>query len=116
MSASSRAISRNASPTACVPAEQAVVMAPTVPTWFKYRQGKAEPAGENSLKVTAPNVPVAYLNIRQAENANWWGILRLAADGPDTAVTEPEFTTPGEAWGAAFELYRNHVVIGPPGG
>jgi hypothetical protein len=84
-----------------------------LPTWFKYRQGKAEPVGENALKLTAPNVPEATISIRAAENGNWHGMLRTSAEGPETAATQPEFVTPGEAWGAAFELYRNYVVVGP---
>ena len=37
--------------------------------------------------------------------------LRLAADGPDVATTGATFDNPGDAWAAAFELYRSHVVI-----
>jgi hypothetical protein len=87
-------------------------MEPILPTWFKYRQGKAEPAGENVLKLIAPNLIDAFVGIRSRENGNYQGIFRTAAEGPDVAVTEPEFVTPGEAWGAAFELYRNQVVTG----
>jgi hypothetical protein len=87
-------------------------MEPILPTWFKYRQGRAEPAGENVLKLTAPNLPDAFISIRAAENGNWQGIYRTVADGPDVSVTQPEFVTPSEAWGAAFELYRNYVVVG----
>lgn len=87
-------------------------MEPILPTWFKYRQGKAEPAGPNVLKLTAPNLPEAFIAIRAAENGNYLGVFRTKADGPDVAVTQPDFVSPGEAWGAAFELYRNYVVIG----
>jgi hypothetical protein len=88
-------------------------MEPILPTWFKYRQGKAEPAGENTLKLTAPNLPEAYVAIRAAENGNYQGVFRRSVDGSDEAVTQPEFVTQEEAWGAAFELYRNRVVVGP---
>jgi hypothetical protein len=84
----------------------------TLPTWFKYRQGKAEPAGENTVKLGAPNLPEATIGIRTAENGNWQGVLRSGAEGQETATTQPEFVTPSEAWGAAFELYRNYVVVG----
>jgi hypothetical protein len=87
-------------------------MEPILPTWFKYRQGKAEPAGSNVLKLTAPNLPEAYIAIRAAENGNYQGVYRTAVDGPDVAVTQPDFVTPGEAWGAAFELYRTQIVVG----
>jgi hypothetical protein len=84
-----------------------------LPTWFKYRQGKAEPVGENAVKLTAPNLPETTIGIRAAENGNWRGVLSTSVEGPETATTQPEFVTPSEAWGAAFELYRNYVVIGP---
>jgi hypothetical protein len=82
------------------------------PTWFKYRQGRADPAGERAFKLTAPNLPEAFISIRLAENGNWQGAVRTKADGPEVAITQPEFTTPGEAWEAAFELYRSYVVVG----
>jgi len=87
-------------------------MEPILPTWFKYRQGKAEPAGTNVLKLTAPNLPEIFIAIRQAENRSYHGVFRTSADGSDLAVTRPDFATPGDAWGAAFELYRNRIVVG----
>jgi hypothetical protein len=87
-------------------------MEPILPTWFKYRQGKAEPAGTNVLKLTAPNLPEAFVAIQAAENGNYQAVFRTTADGSDVAVTQPHFVTAGDAWGAAFELYRNHVVVG----
>jgi hypothetical protein len=87
-------------------------MEPNLPTWFKYRQGKAEPAGENVLKLTAPNLSEAFVGIRQAEDGHYHGVYRTTADGEDSAVTGTNFNSPGDAWGAAFELYRNHVVTG----
>src|SRR5947209_19522568 len=88
-------------------------MEPILPTWFKYRQGKAEPAGADALKLTAPNLPEAVIAIRTAENGNYQGVLRAAAEGPEVAVTQPEFVTPGEACGAAFGLYRDYSVARP---
>jgi hypothetical protein len=87
-------------------------MEPIIPTWFKYQQAKAEPAGTNVLKLTAPNLSEAFIAIRTAENGNYQGVFRTTVDGPDVAVTQPEFVTQVEAWGAAFELYRNRVVVG----
>lgn len=86
-------------------------MQPILPFWFKQRQCKAEPAGnDHLLKVTGPNLGEAYVGIRQAENQRWCGLLRWAADGPDVAVTEPEIDAIQDAWDAAFELYRTHVI------
>ena len=91
-----------------------VFMETILPTWFKYRQGKAEPAGQDVLKLTAPNLPEAFVAIRDAEKGKYQGVLRIAADGPEIAVTQPVFATRGDAWGAAFELYRDQIVVGPP--
>jgi hypothetical protein len=84
-----------------------------LPTWFKYRQGKAEPAGDHTYRVTAPNLSEAFVSIRALENGQWQGTVRLSADGPDLAVSEPVPGGAGQAWDAAFELYRHHVVFGP---
>jgi hypothetical protein len=86
-------------------------MEPILPTWFKYRQGKAEPAGTDTLRLTAPNLQEAFISIRQGEHQCWSAHLRLATDGPDAAATEPEFEDRNEAWAAAFELYRTRVVV-----
>jgi len=80
------------------------------PTWFKQRQGKAEEAGENTYRLTGPNLREAFISIRRADNGLWAASLRYALDGPEIAATEPEIPTIFEAWEAAFEVYRNHVV------
>ena len=86
-------------------------MHPDPPFWFKQRQCKAEPAGNDTmLKVTGPNLGEAFLRIEKTENAGWKAALRVAAEGPDVDATEPEIATPKEAWDAAFELYRLHVI------
>ena len=85
-------------------------MEPILPSWFKQRQAKAEPAGTDTYRLTAPNLGEAFISIRRADNGRWSAALRLAADGPDVAVTEPTFDQPADAWEAAFELYRAHVV------
>jgi hypothetical protein len=86
-------------------------MQPILPFWFPLRQGKAEPVGEDCYRLTAPNLPPAFIQIRQAENSRWAASVRLGQDGPDLASTAPEFSTQNEAWAAAFELYRQQLVI-----
>jgi hypothetical protein len=81
------------------------------PTWFKQRQAKAEPAGENTYRLFGPNLPECFLSIRRGANGKWYGALRCEAEGPDIAVTEPVFDQEYEAWEAAFELYREYVVV-----
>jgi hypothetical protein len=81
---------------------------PITPFWFKQRQCKAEPAGEQALKVSGPNLGEAYLSVRP-DNGNWKATLRLLPDGPDVATAD----APNEraAWDAAFELYREQVIV-----
>ena len=88
-------------------------MPPTVlPSWFKQRQCKAEPAGsDHVLRLTGPNLGEAFISIRPTDNQRWQAALHLAPDGADVAVTEPELETPRDAWDAAFELYRTHVIV-----
>jgi hypothetical protein len=85
-------------------------MTPTFPFWFKQRQARAEAVAENYYRVTGPNLREAYVGIRQVDN-RWQAFLRFTQDGPDAATTEPRFSTPQDAWDAAFELHRNGVVL-----
>ena len=84
-------------------------MNPHPPMWFKQRQCKAEPA-DGLLKVTGPNLGEAFLHVAQEDSKLWKAGLRLQADGPDLASTAPEIDSQAEAWEAAFELYRVHVI------
>jgi hypothetical protein len=86
-------------------------MQPILPFWFKQRQCKAEPAGEGVLRVSGPNLGEAFLVIRHAGNGRWQAALRTAADGHDVTATDPEIESAQDAWEAAFELYRNHVIV-----
>ena len=81
-----------------------------VPFWFKQRQAKAEPAGDHTYRVTGPILPETFLRIRRGENGKWAAALSMSAEGPDTAATPAEFETEENAWEAAFELYRQHVI------
>lgn len=85
-------------------------MTPIPPFWFKQRQAKAEPTGENQLKLTGPNLPEAFIHVRQ-DQGKWAAGVRLTPEGTDVAGTEPEFPSPQVAWDAAFELYRRSVII-----
>jgi hypothetical protein len=81
------------------------------PFWFPARQGKAEEAGPDTYRLTGPNLREAYISIRQDAPGRWSAHLRFTADGPDTAATPPDFVSAYEAWEAAFELYREEVVV-----
>jgi hypothetical protein len=82
-----------------------------LPSWFKQRQGKAEPAGDNVYRLTGPNLRPADIGVRADGGGKWSAFLRFDPDGPDAAATEPLFETAFDAWEAAFELYRTRVVV-----
>jgi hypothetical protein len=86
-------------------------MEPILPSWFKQRQGKAEKVDDDTYRLAAPILPESYISIRRGERGLWSAALRAQADGPDVAATAAEFDNRGDAWGAAFELYRTHVVV-----
>ena len=87
-------------------------MSPVPPFWFKQRQCQAEPAGDDhTLKVTGPNLGEAFLHIGRGENNRWRAAMRRTADGPEVAATEAELDNTSDAWEAAFELYRTHVIV-----
>jgi hypothetical protein len=83
----------------------------TVPFWFQQRQGKAEPAGTNAYQLTAPNLKPALISIANGDNGLWSAALALEKGGPSLAATSAEYPSPQAAWEAAFELYRQHIVI-----
>jgi hypothetical protein len=82
-----------------------------LPTWFKQRQGKAEPAGPDIYRLSGPNLREGWIAIRRAEDGRWSAGLRFTADGPDDLSTQSTVETPGEAWDQGFELYRTAVVV-----
>lgn len=84
---------------------------PITPFWFKQRQCKLEQqGGDQLLKVTGPNLADAFLRI-QAGPPQWTATLRFAPDGPDVATAVAEFPSAHAAWNAAFELYRQKVIV-----
>jgi hypothetical protein len=84
---------------------------PILPFWFKQRQARAETAGPDTYRLTAPNLPEAFITIRQDSEGRWGAALRRAANAPDVAVTNTAYASPGDAWEAAFELYRRDLVV-----
>ena len=87
-------------------------MQPIPPFWFKQRQCKAEPVGDdNTLKITGPNLGEAILHVGRGENNRWRATMRQTADGPEVAAAEAESDNAADAWEAAFELYRVHVIV-----
>jgi hypothetical protein len=86
-------------------------MAVIVPSWFKGRQGKAEEVRPGLVKLNAPNLREWYLGIRRLDMGGWLTFLRIEPDGADTVAVEVDRMLEQEAWDAAFEVYRNQVII-----
>jgi hypothetical protein len=86
-------------------------MQPIVPSWFKQRQAKAEPAGDGVFRLTGPNMAEAFITIRKGENGLWQAALLQSPSGPELDATAFTSETPVDAWNAAFELHRVHLVV-----
>jgi hypothetical protein len=87
-------------------------MAVTVPSWFKGRQGKAEEVAPGLVKTSAPNLKEWYVGLDRLPDGRWLAHVRETADGPDAATQELDASLAEyEAWEAAFEVYRNVVII-----
>lgn len=81
------------------------------PFWFKQRQCKAEPQGDNMLKASGPNLGEAFLHVAQGDGGLWKAGVRLTADGEDVAASPADYPDQRHAWEMAFELYRNYVIV-----
>jgi hypothetical protein len=81
-----------------------------LPTWFKGRQGKGEPAGDNLYKLSGPNLVEGYIGIRGSDGA-WQAFVVRTPDGEDVDASHTPLTSTYEAWEAAFELFRRHFVV-----
>jgi hypothetical protein len=86
-------------------------MAVTVPSWFKGRQGKADEVGPGLLKLTAPNLKEWIIGIRRHADGRWTAFLRDTPEGTDTVAVELDAVPEYDAWEAAFEVYRNRVIV-----
>ena len=85
-------------------------MTPDLPFWFKQRQLKAEETATGTFKVTGPNAPEAVIGVRMTDDLHWQAFVRKA-DGTELAASAPTLPNAREALGAAFELYRETVVV-----
>ena len=86
-------------------------MAIVTPFWFKQRQAKAEEAGPDLVRVSGPNLKEAIVGIRKGDDGLWTAFMRSSVDGPDVYATPATLDTAYAAWEAAFEIYRNQMVI-----
>ena len=86
-------------------------MQPIPPFWFQQRQAKMEPAGTSTFRLMAPNQGEAFIFVERVDNGLWSAGLKTTADGPAVVKSEPIWETEEDAWAAAFELYRNEVIV-----
>lgn len=90
-------------------------MVPVVPFWLLQRQVKVEPVRDDALRLSAPNLPVYEVAIRPEADAAWSAALyRLPNSGAESlliAESAPGLESQEAAWAAAFELYRQHVIV-----
>lgn len=84
---------------------------PIIPGWFKGRQLNLEVSGDDCFMVSGPNMPETLIGIRQNEKGFFQAYLKESTEGEDTAKTEPDFTAKYHAWEAAFELYRQEMIL-----
>ena len=80
-----------------------------IPSWFKYLQGVAEPAGDHCFRLKTPLVSESFIRI-ESENGHWLASVYGSADGTAVRKTETLFDSEMDAWNAAFELYRSEKV------
>jgi hypothetical protein len=86
-------------------------MQPVPPFWFQQRQGKMDAAEGNAFRLIAPNQGEAFIFVERADNGLWSAGLRTASDSPVIATSGPIWESEPDAWAAAFELYRNEIVV-----
>jgi len=91
------------------------MVTPVLPFWMRQRQVKAESIGENAIRLTAPQLPVHDLEIKPLSEGAWAAVLYEAAaeGGERKRIAECSYRPehPQSAWAAAFELYRQSVIV-----
>jgi hypothetical protein len=86
-------------------------MQPNLPFWFRQRQGKSDAVTEEMLRLTAPNMPEAFVGIQKDGDGRWRPLVRRTVDGENLASADATFETPTEAWEAGLEVYREIFVV-----
>jgi hypothetical protein len=86
-------------------------MQPNLPFWFRQRQGKSEAIGDETLRLTAPNMAEAFVGIQRDADGRWRPLVRRTADGESLVPADAAYETPSEAWEAGFEVYREIFVV-----
>lgn len=82
-----------------------------LPFWCRQRQAKVEELSTGRYKITGPNLPEAVVSIRIGADLQWQAVVQNTANGPEVDATGYEFANARDALGAAFELYRRHMIV-----
>jgi hypothetical protein len=85
------------------------------PFWVAQRQIKIEPVNDTTLRLSGPQIPTYEISARPSEGGVAWVAALWQPGGNEAAsilIRENETlqAEQADAWQAAFELYRRHVV------
>jgi hypothetical protein len=87
----------------------------TAPFWVAQRQIKIESVNDTTLRLVGPQIPTYEISARPADESSGW-VAALWQPGGGEAVStliqedESRRAEQADAWQAAFELYRRHVI------
>jgi hypothetical protein len=91
------------------------MVSPTLPFWMRQRQIVAEPVNEHTVRLTGPILPACEVTVQpggNAENASYLLRVEKVSDAGKEVLAEATSSLPREeAWQAAFELYRQQVIV-----
>lgn len=91
------------------------MVSPTLPFWMRQRQIVAEPVNEHTVRLTGPILPTCEVTVQPSAGSETSGcLLRVvkASDASKEVLAEATSSLPQEeAWQAAFELYRQRVIV-----
>jgi hypothetical protein len=63
------------------------------------------------LRLAAPNLAEAFVGIQKTAEGTWAPVYNNSAEGVNLATSDISFDTSQEAWEAAFEVYREQLVV-----
>lgn len=91
------------------------MVSPTLPFWMRQRQIVAEPVNEHTVRLTGPILPACEVTVQPGAGEETTGyLLRVekANEAGKEVIAEAKSSLPREeAWQAAFELYRQQVIV-----
>lgn len=85
-----------------------------LPFWMMQRQIKSESVDDNTIRLTGPILPICEISVLPVSVGPGYRIAidRVTEESKTPVVqTEVPFDSETAAWQAAFELYRQHVIV-----